>query len=123
MMATMSALVGAMLAPSPGLATLPVATGVLGVAAAALPTARWSRRWGRRPVFIGGSTWGAAGAMLAGYAIQSGSFWLFCLGCFVMGNNMAVVAQYRFAVTEFVPPAGVSRAIALLMVGTLLAAT
>ena len=95
-MATLSALVGAGLAPVPEVATLPVASGVIGIAAATMPTARFSRQFGRRPVFIAAALWGACGATLAGYAIQIDSFGLFCAACFAMGNNMASVAQYRF---------------------------
>lgn len=65
-MATLSALVGAQLAPVPEVATLPVAAGILGIAAATIPTARLSRQYGRRPVFIGAALWGACGAALAG---------------------------------------------------------
>jgi len=121
-MATLSALVGAALAPVPKLATLPVTIGILGIALATLPVASMCRRYGRRPVFIGAALWGALGATLATIAILRGSFAGFCLGCFVMGNNIAVVAQYRFAVAEFVPGARISRAVAGLMLGTLLAA-
>ena len=66
--------------------------------------------------------WGALGSIVAAYAIHIGSFAGYCCGCFIMGNNIAVVAQYRFAVTEFVPEDRISRSVALLMLGTLLAA-
>jgi len=122
MLATLSAIVGATLAPTPQLATLPVTAGVLGIALATLPAARLIRRYGRRPVFAGVSLWGAAGVTIAAASIHVGSFVGFCLGCFVMGNNVAVVAQYRFAVAEIVPNALVSRAISGLMLATLLAA-
>jgi len=121
-MATLSAIIGATLSPLPELATLPVGAGVIGIAAATLPTAWLCRRFGRRPAFVAGMAWGALGSILAAYAIHIGSFAGFCCGCFIMGNNIAVVAQYRFAVTEFVPADRVSRAVALLMLGTLLAA-
>jgi len=122
MMATLSAIVGATLAPTPQLATLPVTAGVLGIALATLPAARLIRRYGRRSVFAGVSLWGAAGVTIAAASIHVGSFVGFCLGCFAMGNNVAVVAQYRFAVAEIVPNALVSRAISGLMLATLLAA-
>jgi len=121
-MATLSAIIGATLSPLPQLATLPVGAGVIGIAAATLPTASLCQRFGRRPIFVAGMAWGAMGSVLTAYAIHLGSFAGFCCGCFIMGNNIAVVAQYRFAVTEIVPEAQISRAVALLMLGTLLAA-
>jgi len=122
MLATLSALVGSTLSPAPQLATLPVTTGILGVALTALPATALIRRFGRRPVFAGALLWGAAGVTWASMSIHNGSFAGFCFGCFVIGMNMAVVAQYRFAVIEIVPNALVSRAISGLMLGTLLAA-
>lgn len=122
MMATISALVGATLSPTPQLATLPVTTGVLGVALTALPAAALIRRFGHRPVFVVGLLWGAAGVVWAAASIHAESFAGFCVGCFIIGMNMAVVAQYRFVVTELVPNHMVSRAVTSLMLGTLLAA-
>lgn len=122
LMATFSAIVGATLSPTPQLATLPVTAGILGVALATLPAAASIRRYGRGPVFVGASFIGAAGAASAATAIHFGSFSGFCISCFVMGANVAVIAQYRFAVTEIVPTAMIGRAISALMLGTLLAA-
>lgn len=119
--ATLAAIIGALLSPTAELATLPVAAAVVGVALATLPAATLIRRFGRRPVFALSSLWGAAGVSLAAFSIQSGSFLGFCIGCFLMGNNMAVVAQYRFALADIVPPSFVSRAVSILMIGTLLA--
>ncbi len=122
LMATFSAIVGATLSPTPQLATLPVTAGILGVALATLPAATAIRRYGRGPVFVGASIIGAAGAGWAGASIHFGSFAAFCIGCFVMGTNVAVIAQYRFAVTEIVPGKMIGRAISVLMLGTLMAA-
>lgn len=122
MMATLSAIIGATLAPAPQLATLPVTAAILGIASTTLPAAALMRRFGRRPVFAGASLWSAAGVVGAAISIHAGSFAGFCCACFVIGSNTAVVAQYRFAVTEIVPNALVSRAISGLMLGTLLAA-
>jgi len=122
MLATLAAIVGTTLSPTPQLATLPVTTTILGVALTTLPAAALIRNFGRRPVFAGALLWGAAGVTGATLSIQFGSFTGFCFGCFVIGMNMAVVAQYRFAVAEIVPNAQVSRAISGLMLGTLLAA-
>lgn len=122
MMATLSGIIGALLAPTPQLATLPVTAGILGVATAAWPAAALRRQFGCRPVFVGGLFWAAAGAVLAAVSIQAGSFAGYCVGCFMMGNNMAFLAQYRFAAAELVAPALVSRAISGIMLGMLASA-
>jgi len=122
MMATLSAIVGATLSPTPQLATLPITAGIIGIALATLPIAKLIQRFGRRPVFAGTSLWGAAGAAWVATSIHIGSFTGFCIGCFIMGNNVASIAQYRFAVNDIVPNAMVSRAISGLMLGTLFAA-
>ncbi|RKZ45645.1 MAG: hypothetical protein DRQ58_10100, partial [Gammaproteobacteria bacterium] len=83
MMATLSALVGATLSPTPQLATLPVTAGILGIALATLPAAILIQRFGRRPVFAGASLWSAAGVAWAALSIHFGSFVGFCFGCFI----------------------------------------
>ena len=121
-LATLAGIVGSILAPTPALATLPVTTGILGVASAAWPLAALRQRLGNRAVFSGTSVWAGGGAMLAAWSISAGSFTGFCLGTFIMGNNMSVIAQFRFAVGELVPNSMISRAVSVVMSGTLLAA-
>jgi MFS family permease len=121
-LATLSGILGSVLAPEQGLATLPVTAGILGVATAALPVALLIRRYGRKPVFCAGLVWAICGAGLAAAAIDAGSFVGFCAGCFMMGNNMAVLAQYRFAAAEAVPDVFISRAVSGVMLGLLGAA-
>jgi MFS family permease len=119
---TLAGIVGAGLAPAPQFATLPVAAGVVGLAVAALPVALLIRRFGRRRVFTAMTLWSAAGAIVSAVAISKGSFAGFFLGIFMMGNNMAAMAQYRFAVADSVPPGMISRAVSTIMIGTLVAA-
>ena len=121
-MATLSGIVGSILTPAAELATLPVTTGILGIASATWPLSRLRERYGSRTVFAGGCIWAALGASLAAASIAADYFIGFCLGTFMMGNNMAVMAQYRFVAAELVPGGAVSRAISAIMVGTLLAA-
>jgi MFS family permease len=115
-------IIGAGLAPSPSLATLPVSVLILGLAASVLPAGRLIRRFGRRPLFVGSALQAAAGCVVAGLAITAGEFWWFCAAAFLLGANNAVVMQYRFAAVEYVEPARASRAIATVMSGALVAA-
>lgn len=119
---TLAGIVGAQLAPAPQFATLPIAAAVIGLAVAALPIALLIRRFGRRNVFTAMTLWSAVGAVVSAIAIGNGSFAGFFLGVFMMGNNMAAMAQYRFAVADSVPPGMISRAVSTIMLGTLVAA-
>ncbi len=115
-------IIGSHLAPTPALATLPVSVLIAGLAASVVPAGVLIHRFGRRAVFVGSALQAAAGCVLAGYAISTGRYWLFCAAAFLLGANNAVVMQYRFAATEYVEPARASRAIAVVMSGALAAA-
>ena len=115
-------IIGSHLAPSPALATLPVSVLILGLASSVVPAGALIHRFGRRAVFVGSALQAAAGCVVAGYAVATGRFWLFCAAAFLLGGNNAVVMQYRFAAIEYVEPARASRAIAVVMSGALVAA-
>lgn len=121
-MVVLAGIIGAMLAPDPRLATLPVSCSVIGVAAATIPAALAAPRFGRRRVFMAGALIAAAGTLLAAAAISAGSFWLYCLATPLIGCNLAFTSQFRFAAAESVAPGQVSRAVAWVMLGTVAAA-
>lgn len=118
----LAGLVGAALAPDPALATVPVAAAVIGIATATVPVGLALQRWGRRRVFLLGSLWACSGALLAAWALQSHDFVAYTAATFVVGSNLAVTAQYRFAAAEGVPPEAAGRAVTAVMLGTLGAA-
>jgi MFS family permease len=62
-----------------------------------------------------------AGGMVAARAVADGHFWLFCLATFLLGANSAFVQQYRFAAVESVAPEYAGRAVALVLVGGIVA--
>jgi MFS family permease len=115
-------IIGTHLAPTPALATLPVSLLIAGLAASVVPAGALIHRFGRRAVFVGSALQAGTGCVLAGFAIATNRYWLFCLAAFLLGGNNAVVMQYRFAATEYVEPARASRAIAVVMSGALVAA-
>jgi len=121
-MVVLAGIIGALLAPDASLATLPVTSGVLGVALATVPAALAMARFGRKRVFIGGALLASLGCLLASIAIGNASFWLYCLANLVIGSNLAFTAQFRFAAAESVTPDRVSRVVAWVMLGTLAAA-
>ncbi|MBN9697967.1 MAG: MFS transporter [Zoogloea sp.] len=117
-----SALVGARLAGSAALATLPLALQYLVTLLALAPASRLMARWGRGPVFMAGAACGGAGLLLAAAGIAFESFSLFCMGAACVGIYGAVGQFYRFAAIEAVPLAQRGRAVALTLSGGVLAA-
>ncbi len=117
-----SALVGARLAGSAALATVPLALQYLMTLLALAPASRLMVRWGRGPVFVAGAACGGAGLLLAAAGIAFERFSLFCLGAACVGIYGAVGQFYRFAAIEAVPLAQRGRAVALTLSGGVLAA-
>jgi len=115
-------IVGARIAPSPALATLPLAVAVVGVALTTLPAAMLSRRIGRNRALISGTFVGVGAALVCAWATAHGDFLAFCAGSVLVGAHSAFVLQYRFAATEYVPPGEAGKAISTVMLGTLAAA-
>lgn len=111
------AVVGATLAPSPALATLPISVFVVGMAACTLPAGAVARRHGRRAAFMLGTGCGALAGLVAALAVVLGSFPLFCLGTFFGGAYAAVVLSFRFAAADCVGPAQRARALSTVMAG------
>src|ERR1700753_2035216 len=93
-------IVGATLAPSMSLATVPLSMYVLGLAAGTLPTGAISRRYGRRVAFLIGTGCGFVTGILGAFAILRGSFPLFCAATFLGGLYGSVSQSYRFAAAD-----------------------
>src|ERR1700730_2117768 len=93
-------IVGATLAPSISLATVPLSMYVVGLAAGTLPTGAISRAYGRRVAFIIGTGCGVLSGLLGSFAILRGSFPLFCCATFLGGLYGAVSQSYRFAAAD-----------------------
>jgi len=110
-------IVGATLAPSISLATLPLSIYMLGLAAGTLPTGMISQAYGRRTAFIAGTGCGALCGLLAAVAILYGSFVLFCFATFLGGVYGAVSQSYRFAATDSASVAYRPKAISWVMAG------
>ena len=112
-------IIGARIAPSPALATLPLSLSVVGVAATSIPAALSMQRFGRRRMFIVSALAAGAAALGCAWAVAHAHFAAFCLGAALLGANMAFVQQYRFAATEYVAIADIPKAVATVMLGTL----
>src|SRR6202051_5238566 len=78
-------IVGATLAPSISLATVPLSMYVVGLAAGTLPAGAISRHYGRRVAFIIGTGCGVLAGLLGAFAMLYSSFPLFCCATFLGG--------------------------------------
>src|SRR6201995_5757561 len=110
-------IVGATLAPSVSLATVPISMYVAGLAAGTLPTGMISRAYGRRVAFVAGTACGTFTGLLGARAILRGSFVLFCCATFLGGIYGAVAQSYRFAAADGASAAFRPKAVSWVMAG------
>jgi len=110
-------IVGATLAPSVSLATVPISMYVAGLAGGTLPTGIISRAYGRRVAFIAGTACGVFTGLLGALAILRGSFFLFCCATFLGGLYGAVSQSYRFAAADGASMAFRPKAVSWVMAG------
>lgn len=115
-------LVGNQLAPSPKLATLPVASVVVGTALATIPVTFLMKKLGRRLTFLLIGIYSIFIAFLAGYAIHLREFYFFTLCTFLLGLTSATLMQFRFASMESVTPNQVPKAASIVLIGGIAAA-
>lgn len=115
-------LIGTQIAPSEKLATLPVASIVVGTALATVPVAMLMRKLGRKKTFLFISIYSIIVALLATYAISIGSFYLFSFSTFMLGVNAASIMQFRFASMESVSVEMVPKAASYVLLGGIAAA-
>jgi MFS family permease len=121
LLTAVSSLVGGMLAPSAGLATVPVTAPVIGAMAMVYPISALMHRLGRRWAFLLGSGLGVAGAGVAGFGIYEESFGVFIFGTFILGLFSAFNQYYRFAAADLAEsPTDRARAISYVMAGGIL---
>ncbi|MFK7886776.1 MAG: MFS transporter [Gammaproteobacteria bacterium] len=116
---TLGGIVGGQLASNPALSTLPISIMVIGVALTTVPAALLMARIGRRRGFVMSALIGAGGVLLMATALSQRNFALLCAGTGCYGVHMAFVQQYRFAAAESVVPALTSRAISLVLLGSI----
>jgi MFS family permease len=122
LMVLLAGIIGQDFAPSAGLATLPIALIVVGLAASTLPTGRLLSRFGRRRVFIAYGLLAVAAALTAMQSLVRDSFTGFCVAAMLMGWSAAAGHQYRFAALEAVPAERAAKATSVLLFGGILAA-
>ena len=110
-------IVGTMIAPDKGLATLGVSTFVIGTALSTIPASMLMRRVGRRPGFMLGACFGIASGLVAALAVYEQNFILFLAGTFLQGTYQAFAQYYRFAAADIASPGYRSRTISIVLLG------
>lgn len=120
--AMFSGLAGAMLAPSPYLATVPLSLMVIGTVSGSIPMSFLMKRRGRRFGFLLGAAFAMAAGALAAYAMYQRSFALFSVACMLQGVYQSATLYYRYAAIELAPESYQGRAVAYVIGGGLVAA-
>jgi MFS family permease len=95
-----TSILGSMLAPNPGLATLPISVMIGGMWLGTLPVGYFSKTYGRRFALQVGSVFGVVSGMISCTAVLHGSFWLLLAGTFCGGLYAAAHQSYRFAAAD-----------------------
>ena len=110
-------LVGALLAPERGLATVPITVYVAGMWIGTLPVGMLAQRFGRRTTFQIGTAFGLLTGLVCCLAVLTASFLLFNLGALLSGFYAAAHKAYRFAAADTASAAFKPKAISWVMVG------
>ncbi len=117
-----ASIVGAVLAPDKGLATLPITAMVMGMWFGTLPVGWLARRFGRRFALQSGSVFGILSGVISYSAVTSGQFWLLLLGTFCGGLYAAAHQSYRFAAADTASEAFRPKVVSWVLAGGVFAA-
>ena len=117
-----ASIVGAVLAPDKGLATLPITAMVLGMWLGTLPVGALARRFGRRFALQTGSLFGILSGLISCTAVIQGNFWLLLVGTFCGGLYAAAHQSYRFAAADTASDAYRPKVVSWVLAGGVFAA-
>lgn len=119
---TLTGIVGLKLAPSPALATVPLAMiTVVGTAGSVL-TGLLVQRFGYPPVVAAGAVAAVAGGCVSVVAVRRESFLLLCIGTGVVGLYRATGSYIRYMAADSAPDGQRQRALSFVLAGGLVAA-
>ncbi|HET9717598.1 MAG TPA: MFS transporter [Pseudolabrys sp.] len=117
-----ASIVGAVLAPDKGLATLPVTAMVFGMWLGTLPVGVLARRFGRRFALQCGSAFGILSGLISYSAVVNAHFWLLLVGTFCGGLYAAAHQSYRFAAADTASDAYRPKVVSWVLAGGIFAA-
>lgn len=112
-----ASLVGSVIAPDKGLATLPVTCMVLGMWIGTLPVGWLARRLGRRSALQIGTLFGMASGLISCTAVITANFWLLLFGTFCGGLYAAAFQSYRFAAADTASESYRAKAVSWVLAG------
>jgi predicted MFS family arabinose efflux permease len=95
-----ASIVGVVLAPDKGLATVPITAMVFGIWLGSVPVGILARYFGRRFALQVGSIFGVISGLISCAAVMNGNFWLLLVGTFCGGLYAAAHNSYRFAAAD-----------------------
>jgi MFS family permease len=110
-------IVGTMLAPDKGLATLPISIFVLGLWLGTLPLGVLARRLGRRNALQIGSACGVLTGLICCVGVLKGSFLIFNIGAVFSGFYAAAHNSYRFAAADTASEMLRAKAVSWVLIG------
>jgi len=119
---TLAGIIGTLLSPDRGLATLPIAAMVVGTALTSIPASLLMRRMGRRMGFVMGAALGTAGSTVAAYGLVAQRYDWFVVGHLLIGGYQGFANYYRFAAAEAAGPQYAGKAISRVVAGGVIAA-
>lgn len=117
-----ASIVGAILAPDKGLATLPITCMVIGMWLGTLPVGALARVFGRRFALQTGSVFGILSGLISYTAVMNGQFWLLLVGTFCGGLYAAAHQSYRFAAADTASEAYRPKVVSWVLAGGIFAA-
>jgi predicted MFS family arabinose efflux permease len=117
-----ASIVGAVLAPDKGLATLPITCMVIGMWIGTLPVGALARFVGRRFALQVGSVFGILSGLISYSAVMNGQFWLLLIGTFCGGLYAAAHMSYRFAAADTASEAYRPKVVSWVLAGGVFAA-
>ena len=119
---TNTALVGALLAPSTWLITLPVSIQFVAVMVATIPASLLMAQFGRRPIFLIGVMMVTIGAFGQALSILTESFAPLVISSFLLGLGQGVAQFYRYAAADAAEGADKAKAVSWVLLGGLASA-
>lgn len=122
MLIILGGLAGLQLAPTDGMATLPVSVQMLAGLFAVGPMSVFMGRVGRKIGFLTASSFALIGGGLAAISLITNMFLLLCIGHALMGAAIVSFNLFRFAAAELVEPDQQSKAISITLGSGLVAA-
>jgi len=117
-----ASIIGAVLAPDKGLATLPVTAMVFGMWLGTLPLGILARNYGRRFALQCGSALGVLSGLISYSAVMNGLFWMLLVGTFCGGLYAAAHQSYRFAAADTASDAYRPKVVSWVLAGGIFAA-